>query len=192
MKTAPFLLVLTLSACEKQQALSHMPREEAVQLAREAAQDAFTQLSGELAKAMENGGPAAAIPICSERARPLVAEVASRRQVGLLRLSDRPRNPQQKASGRDLATIEAFRTAILNGTPPEPAVEAAPNGATLVRLPIIISQPLCLQCHGTDADIAVETRAALKDLYPVDQATGYQLNDLRGIWQVTLGQKGAP
>jgi hypothetical protein len=192
MKIAPFLLVFALSACEKQQAVSHIPREEAVKLAREAAQDAFTQLSGELAQAMENGGPAAAIPICSEMARPRVAEVASRWQLGLLRLSDRPRNPQQMASGRDLATIEAFRTAVLNGTPPEPAVEAAPDGSTLVRLPIIISQPLCLQCHGTDADIAVETRAALKDLYPLDQATGYKLNDLRGIWQVTLGPKVVP
>lgn len=192
MKATLILLVFTLVACEKREPVSHIPRDEAVKLAREAAQDAFAQLSGELAKAIEEGGPVAAIPICSEKAQPLVAEVASRRQLGLRRLSDRPRNPQQQASGTDLATIESFRTAIQNKTAPEPAVVETPDGSTLVRLPIIVSQPLCLQCHGTDADIADDTRAAIRKLYPEDQATGYQLNDLRGIWQVTLGPQSAP
>jgi hypothetical protein len=192
MKTTLVLLVFALVACEKREPVSHIPSEEAVKLAREAAQDAFAQLSSELAKAIETGGPVAAIPICSEKAQPLVAEVASRRQLGLRRLSDRPRNPQQQASGKDLATIESFRSAIQNGTAPEPALEKMPDGSTLVRLPIVVSQPLCLQCHGTDADIAAETRDAIRKLYPQDQATGYQLNDLRGIWQVTLSGPPAP
>jgi hypothetical protein len=192
MKAAVILSVLALAACHKREPVRHLPREEAVNLAREAAQDAFARLSGELAKAMANGGPVAAIPICSEKARPLVEEVASQRQLTLRRLSDRPRNPQQQASGTDLATIVAFRAAIQNGNAPEPAVEEMPDGSTLVRLPIIVSQPLCLQCHGTETDIAAETRAAIRELYPADQATGYQLNDLRGIWQVTLGPEAAP
>jgi hypothetical protein len=192
MKAAPILLAFALAACEKPEPVSHIPREQAVKLARDAAQDAFARLSGELAKAIDSGGPVAAIPICSEKARPLVAEVASRRQLGLRRLSDRPRNPQQKAGGKDLATIESFRAAIQNGSAPEPTVEEMPDGSSLVRLPIIVSQPLCLQCHGTDADISEETRAAIRNLYPDDQATGYRLNDLRGIWQVTLSPEAAP
>lgn len=192
MKATLLLLVLALASCEKQQSVSHIPREEAVKLAREAAQDAFARLSGELAKAIESGGPVAAIPICSEKARPLVEEVASRRRIGLSRLSDRPRNPRQAARGNDLAAIESFRTAIQNGTPPDPAIEEMPDGTTLVRLPVIVSQPLCLQCHGTAADITAATRDAIRKLYPEDQATGYQLNDLRGIWQVTLGPEDAP
>jgi hypothetical protein len=192
MKFTVILSVIALAACGKREPASHIPHEEAVKLAREAAQDAFTQLSGELAKAIESGGPVAAIPICSEKAGPLVAEVASRRQLGLRRLSDRPRNPQQMAGGKDLATIESFRAAIQNGTAPEPAVEEMTDGSTLVRLPIIASQPLCLQCHGTEADISEETRATIRKLYPDDQATGYRLNDLRGIWQVTLGPEVVP
>jgi len=192
LKAAPILFLFALASCEKREQVSHLPREEAVKLAREAAQDAFAQLSGELAKAMATGGPVAAIPICSEKARPLVAEVASRRQLGLLRLTDRPRNPQQQARGNDLATLESFRTALQSGTAPGPAVAEMADGSTNVRLPIIASQPLCLQCHGTDETIAAETRAAIRKLYPEDQATGYQLNDLRGIWQVTLNAKTKP
>ena len=192
MKRAVILLALALSACERHQPVRHIPQDEAVKLAREAAQDAFARLSGELAMAIENGGPVAAIPVCSEKARPLVREVASSRKLGLQRLSDRPRNPQQQASGNDLATIQAFHAAIQNGSAPEPAVEEMPDGNTVVRLPIMVSQPLCLKCHGTDADIAAETRDAIRKLYPKDQATGYQLNALRGIWQVTLSGPPAP
>jgi len=66
------------------------------------------------------------------------------------------------------------------------------DGSTIVRLPIVVSQPLCLQCHGTDETVAADTRAAIRKLYPEDQAPGYQLNDLRGIWQVTLNPKSKP
>ena len=55
-----------------------------------------------------------------------------------------------------------------------------------MRLPIPLSQPLCLQCHGGDEDIAPGTREAILAKYPQDKATGYQLNDLRGIWRIRV------
>jgi hypothetical protein len=192
MKAAIFLLAIALVACEKQQSAKHIPREQAVKLAREAAQDAFGNLSSELSKAMSDSGPVAAISVCSEKAGRLVAEVATRRNIDLMRLSDRPRNPLHAAQGADLATLETFRSALQKVSAPEPAVEELPDGRTRVRLPITISQPLCLQCHGPDETIAPDTREAIRKLYPADRATGYQLNDLRGIWQVTLSPEPAP
>jgi hypothetical protein len=61
-----------------------------------------------------------------------------------------------------------------------------------VRLPIIVSQPLCLQCHGSESDIAAETREAILAIYPDDKATGYRLNDLRGIWRIILSPEPPP
>jgi uncharacterized membrane protein YfcA len=186
MKSILILPVLALASCQKKESVSYIPEKEAVNMAREAAQDAFTRLSGELATAIAAGGPTAAIPICAEKAQPLVADVASARKIQMLRLTDRPRRTNQRAQGPDLATIESFRASIQNGTPPNPAVENLPNGSSVVRLPILISQPLCLQCHGTGDDISAETRTAIQALYPNDQATGYKMNDLRGIWQITI------
>lgn len=186
MKWPIIFLPLVLVSCERKQAVSRMPREQAVKLAREAAQDAFTQLSGELAKAIGSGGPVAAIPVCSGKAGSVVAEVATKRQVEMVRLSDRPRNPAQAAQGSDLAAIQTFRAAIQRGEAPAPLDEAMADGSAVIRLPITVSQPLCLQCHGSASDVAAETRKAILAVYPDDKATGYALNDLRGIWRITV------
>jgi Protein of unknown function (DUF3365) len=192
MKTILILPVLALASCQKKESVSHLPPEEAVHMAREAAQDAFTRLSGELATAIAAGGPVAAIPICAEKAQPLVADVASSRKMQIRRLTDRPRRANQRALGTDLATIESFRAAIQNGTPPTPTVEPTPDGSSVVRLPILINQALCLQCHGTGDEISADTRAAIQALYPSDLATGYKMNDLRGIWQITIPPSTVP
>jgi hypothetical protein len=186
MKWSIIFLPLALASCEREKPVSRMPREQAVKLAREAAQDAFAQLSGELAKAIESGGPVAAIPVCSGKAGSVVAEVAAKRQLAMVRLSDRPRNPAQAAQGSDLAAIETFRSAIQRGETPAPLDEAMADGSTVLRLPITVSQPLCLQCHGSESDVTAETRKAILAVYPDDKATGYSLNDLRGIWRITV------
>ena len=178
------LLALPLAGCERKPQFSHMPSGKAVEIAREAAQNAFLQLSDELAKAIEIGGPVAAIPVCSTKAIPLVSEVAAKRNLNMIRLSDRHRNPEQAAEGLDLAAIESFRAAMKRGETPAPTVDEMADGSTVVRLPITISQPLCLQCHGSESDIAPETRKAILAVYPNDKATGYQINDLRGIWRI--------
>lgn len=186
MKWLPIPMALALAACETKETVSQVPREKALSVAREAAREAFQQLSAELAKAIESGGPVAAIPVCSTKAQTLVSEVSAKRNVAMVRLSDRPRNPRQAAEGADLAAIESFRDLIKRGEPAAPMVEESAGGSAVVRLPIIASQPLCLQCHGSAEDIAPETRAAILDIYPDDRATGYQLNDLRGIWRITV------
>jgi hypothetical protein len=49
----------------------------------------------------------------------------------------------------------------------------------------VITNPLCLQCHGVAGrDILPATATLLQKLYPQDQATGFQLGDLRGAWRV--------
>lgn len=194
MKPALILLALALTACEKQESARHTPREAAVNphreaavnLAREAAQEAFQRLSAELAKAIADGGPEAAIPVCSMKAQFLVSDVAAARKITMIRLSDRPRNPRQAAGEDDLAAMASFRSAMLQGGVPAPAVQEMADGSTVVRLPILLSRPLCLQCHGSADDIAPPTRSAILAVYPEDQATGYQLNDLRGIWRIGI------
>jgi hypothetical protein len=182
--TTTFILSLALLACERKTMVKHVPREEALQVARDAAQEAFQQLSGELAQAIQAGGTVAAIPVCDSKAESLVSKIAGERNLSMVRLSDRPRNPSQAATGADLAAIENFRAAILAGRPAVAAVSQEADGSTLVRLPIVASQPLCLQCHGSETDISAETKAAILGSYPDDKATGYRLNELRGIWRI--------
>jgi hypothetical protein len=44
---------------------------------------------------------------------------------------------------------------------------------------------MCLNCHGEpDKDIKPENLALIRRLYPQDQATGFQLGELRGAWRI--------
>ncbi len=191
-RTIAASLLLALPACEKATPAKPSPRADAVPVAKEAAQEAFALLSAELAAALEKGGPVAAIPVCAERAGEITREVAARKNVDIVRLSDRPRNPAQEATGDDLAAIDHFRTEIQASRQLQPSVKAAADGSTTVRIPIVITQPLCLKCHGSDDDVAAATREAIAQSYPDDRARGYSLNDLRGIWKVTVPADSQP
>ncbi len=54
-----------------------------------------------------------------------------------------------------------------------------------IHLPIRISMPLCLTCHGDpQSDIPPPSLTAIRERYPTDAATGYREGDLRALWRV--------
>jgi hypothetical protein len=54
------------------------------------------------------------------------------------------------------------------------------GGATYMQA--IVTQPLCVACHGTA--LAPDVASALARLYPSDRATGFAVGDLRGAFVV--------
>jgi hypothetical protein len=56
----------------------------------------------------------------------------------------------------------------------------------VVRLPIVLNNALCLKCHGGADDVDAATMKVLAERYPADEATGYRLDDLRGIWRIEV------
>jgi hypothetical protein len=176
----PLLAALGLVSCNPAEAPRQWTDAEATGRAKAAAQEAFAGLSTELGKAMAEGGPTNAIPVCSSKAGSLTAAVAANHGVRMVRLSHRPRNPDQRAEGDDLDALLAMQTER------KPRVEHREDGTAIVRLPIALSNPICLQCHGGPDDIAPETRKTLAKLYPEDEATGFSLNELRGIWRIEV------
>ena len=171
---------LVLVGCAPQEEPQARSETEAVKKAKSAAQAAFQGLSAELAKAMAEGGPTKAIPVCSSKAGSLTSQVAAEQGVTMVRLSDRPRNPDQRAEGDDLTALEAMKSARKS------QIDWKQDGAAVVRLPIVLNNPICLNCHGGEQDIAPETRAVLGELYPEDEATGFAMNDLRGMWRIEV------
>jgi hypothetical protein len=68
---------------------------------------------------------------------------------------------------------------------PEPVVIVEDTGGAVFYAPIVITTNLCLQCHGVpDVDLRPEMQPLIAQLYPQDEATGFQLGDLRGLWRV--------
>ncbi len=198
MKSYPLIAIALLfgASCQRKTTapvkLDPVTHEQAAAIAKQSALDAFGILSGELKAAIGTGGLPSAVSVCSEKAPGLLERLSAERGVKIQRRSDRPRNPAHAADARDIEVIAAFQESIALGKAAVPAINDEPGGAVTVRLPILISDPLCLQCHGTERDIAADTARTLDDLYPADLARGYKLNDLRGLWRITIPPPSGP
>ena len=148
---------------------------------------AFAKLSGALGEVIAKNGPSGALSVCREKAPQIAQEVGKAHGVTLRRATLKPRNPKNAADEVEKAALEAFASALAKKEVPKPQVITNADGSQSFLAPIVLGNPLCLQCHGTpEKDISRETLAAIQKLYPDDQATGFQLGDLRGLWRVTL------
>lgn len=149
--------------------------------------EAFAKLSGALAEAIGKSGPAGALSVCSEMAPQIAKEVATTHGVTLRRATTKPRNPKNAADNAEKAVLEVYAAALAKKEAPKPQVITNADGSRAFLAPIVLGNPLCLQCHGTpNQDIAPETLALIQKLYPDDKATGFKLGDLRGLWRVTF------
>jgi rubrerythrin len=153
-------------------------RQNAQRGAASAAQQAlFASLFAELSTAMGEGGPPAAIDVCATRAPVIAKEVSAERGVRIGRTSFKLRNPKNAPP--------VWADLVLDERPEEPAYFADRSGRLGALAPIRLAAS-CLQCHGSNDDIATATRAALANRYKADQATGFAEGGLRGWFWVEV------
>jgi hypothetical protein len=147
------------------------------------AAEAFALLSKNLAEAIAKDGVPGAIGFCSEKALPLTASV----DATLRRVSHKARNPKNKADAAELEILDSYRATMKAGKAPEPQVRRNADGSETFFAPIVLANPTCLKCHGAPGtDIDADTLAALSKRYPQDEATGFQMGELRGMWRITF------
>src|SRR5690606_28580791 len=88
------------------------------------------------------------------------------------------------------AILEAYSYNFENNLPLEENIQRIEGEVLLYNKPIIINNPVCLNCHGNiSAEVPANVSALLSELYPSDKATGYKINDLRGMWSIRIPQK---
>lgn len=150
---------------------------------------AFALLSKNFTEAIAKDGMPGAIGFCSEKALPLTTSV----DASLRRVSHKARNPKNKADAAELEILNAYRATIKAEQAPEPQLRKNADGSETFFAPIVLANPLCLKCHGAPGkDIDTDALAALRKLYPQDEATGFQLGELRGMWRVDWKKPEAP
>ena len=166
--------------------LSAEIRSAAMQRGKAIVTEAFSLLSSNLQSALQQGGVSNALPFCSLAASPLTAGLAAKHSVTLRRVTQKARNPADKADVVELAILKQFEAALPASTnPPPPIVTNFVAGTATFFAPIILNNELCLKCHGEPGrDIAAENVAVIQRLYPQDEATGFKFGDLRGAWRV--------
>lgn len=144
----------------------------------------FQTLSRNLQHAMSEGGVKNALEFCNVKAMPLTDSLAAHYGIELRRASHQPRNPRNRADSLEMATIKEYIRTIEKGGELKPATYAKDNMITY-HAPIRITNQLCLSCHGSPGtDIAKSDYETIQELYPEDEAIGFQVRELRGIWSI--------
>lgn len=179
-----------LSACQTAQTPpappSATPPPVSLESGRELTDLFAARLKQALGSALQQGGAVAGIQVCHELAPKIANDVSTEYGVDFKRVSLRMRNPNNRPGFTEAETLTAFEAELASGAAVsslESLDTEAVAGPRYMRA--IPTQPLCLTCHGQPAP---EVQAALDQLYPQDQATGYQLGDLRGAFVVTWPQ----
>ena len=137
-------------------------------------------LLSNVGKAIQTGGPEYAVEFCNLEASSIVDSLNGVYDCEISRVSAKNRNPQNALnSEQEKQMWQLFAEEQLADT-----VLQSGHGLVYYK-PIRTGMPACLKCHGsTETDINAATKQKLEELYPNDLATGYKLNDFRGLWKV--------
>ena len=147
------------------------------------AQGAQKVLGKNLQTAIADQGILGALSFCNIEAMPLTDSMSTLYNTQLSRVSDRPRNMMNHASAEELTYLVNFKNQIAEGEVPHPFLV---RGENLIEVYTpIVTNGLCLNCHGMPGeDIQPEVVSTIDELYPADQAKGYSVNQVRGMWKV--------
>lgn len=176
-------LIFILFSCKEKKDTSQSPKAETTAKTGLEYAQATQQLLGQnLNKAMQEKGVLHALEFCNVQALPLTQKMEKEHNAVIKRVSDRNRNPGNSANKEELYYIASFKKQIAEGEDPEPVLVPS-EGKTRFYYPIITNK-MCLQCHGKPEEMQTEVLQKIKLLYPQDKALGYSENEVRGIWSI--------
>lgn len=154
-----------------------------IQIGKEAVLSTKSVLGKNLLNAINTHGAAGAVDFCNTRAIPLTDSMQQDLGMSIKRVSDQNRNPENVANSQEREYIIRTKEVMREGGKPQPKVFDI-DGQKVAYYPIVTND-MCLKCHGKKGeDIDPETLKRIETLYPEDHATGYEANQLRGIWVV--------
>lgn len=141
-------------------------------------------LGANLQKAIAVNGAAGAVEFCNLKAIAITDSTARSLNATIRRVSDQPRNRANQAKEGELFYIDMCKQALEKGKDLKPFVSE--SAEKVVGYYPIVTNSMCLNCHGSSSDINAETLAKINSLYPEDQALNYAANQLRGIFVVEM------
>lgn len=143
------------------------------------------ELGKNLMGQIQKNGVLAALDFCNVQALPITDSMATVNQARIKRVTDKPRNPKNKANAAELQYLENFKAQVAAGGEVKP-ITVQMGTETKFYYPIVTNS-MCLKCHGTPGkELENLTLFKLKELYPTDKATGYSENEVRGIWSINF------
>ena len=152
---------------------------------REQGAEALMPLKQNLKRALVSGleaGPAAAVTAC-QAIGPSVTRAAGSRTATVGRTSHRLRNPDNAPKVWMKPLLQSY---LDHPDKMDPKVIVLDENTIGYMEPIYL-QPMCVTCHGMS--IAPAVRKRIDELYPDDQATGFEPGHFRGVFWVELARR---
>ena len=171
--------VVLLFSCNSKN-ISEATYAEFQKMGNEISSNVQSVLLANVGQAMQTGGSLYAVEFCNLEASNIIDSLNKVNNCVISRVSDKNRNPENNLQTRiekDLWKI--FETGNVTDT-----LVQQQNKLVFYKS-IKTGLPACLKCHGyPHSDIEPATFEKIQQLYPADLATGYKLNDFRGLWKI--------
>lgn len=191
LKNMLFILIsgLLLTACEKNEKSKTKSSENYAEMIPE--MDSIANWSQKVllkkvSTAIEKGRTEYALEFCNLNALPIIDSLSNHFGVGISRITDKTRNPKNELKTEtDKLVFSSFKeNRNLNDS------LISENNQFVYYKRINTAMPACIKCHGQpNSEINSTTLSKIKTLYPGDKATGYGLNDFRGLWKIVTNKK---
>jgi Protein of unknown function (DUF3365) len=138
-----------------------------------------TNLLKILSEKLAKEGTLAAIPFCQNQVAAIGKEAAGalKEKYDFGRTSHKVRNQKNIPMDWMIQYLEEYK-GTLKGAKKGSNFVTSSDGKKAYFEALYV-QPLCLQCHGEN--ISPQVHDSIRKLYPKDKATGFKLNEFRGL-----------
>ncbi len=140
-------------------------------------------LKPELKKAIQSGGPANAISVCSDKAPAIAQDLSRESGWTVKRVSLKPRGRNALPDAWEQRVLEQFdqRQAAGESAKDMAYMELVDGSFRFMKAQGV--ETVCLSCHA--AEVSAEVEAELGKHYPDDKARGYTLGQIRGAFSLS-------
>ena len=156
---------------------------------RETTQPLLAKVVGTVKENLNKTTPHETVDICREKLPGMVKEIREKTGWNIRRVSLKTRNAERGTPDDwEAKVLTEFNERATAGekreTIEKSEIVQAPEGRVFRYMKALPIQETCLTCHGDSAKLTPELKAKLATLYPKDQATGYELGQIRGALTV--------
>ena len=156
---------------------------------REGTQPLLAKVVGTVKENLNKSTPHETVDTCREKLPGLVKEIREKTGWNIRRVSLKVRNPERGTPDEwETKVLSNFNNRAAAGEKREQMetseIVQTPEGRVFRYMKALPIQETCMTCHGDTAKLTPELKDKLAKLYPKDQATGYELGQIRGALTV--------
>lgn len=133
--------------------------------------------------AIQKGGSRHAVEFCNLRASGITDSLSNNCNCIISRVTNQKRNPGNGLSNDAEKQLWDYYLGTSKSRTMHDTLLTTGQKVIYYK-PITTAMPACLQCHGPVEDMDPETYSIIRELYPDDEAIGYAMNELRGLWKI--------